>query len=120
MAKLFFKLNGVPDDEANEVRQLLEDADIHFYETSAGNWGVSLPAIWLSDESQLDRAQVLLDEYQHARQFRVREEAQQQPPETFLQRLLNAPLQVLAYGLLILAILYISIAPFLDAWSPKP
>lgn len=118
MAKLFFKLNGVPEDEAHEVRQLLEDAGIDFYETSAGNWGVSMAAIWLQDESQLDRAQGLLEEYQHARLFRVREEAQRHPPETFWQRLISAPLQVFAYGLLILAILYISVAPFLDAWSP--
>ncbi len=117
MSKLFFKLNGVPEDEADDVRGLLEDADIDFYETSAGNWGVSLAAIWLNDEAQLERAQSLLDEYQQARQFTAREQFQVQPPETFLQRLWRYPIHILAYCLLILAILYISIAPFLNAWS---
>lgn len=117
MAKLLFKLNGVPDDEANDVRCLLEEAGIEFYETTAGNWGVSLAAIWLSDESQLERAQLLLEEYQHARQFSAQEQSSHQPVESFLQRFLKYPMQVLAYCLLALAILYISVAPFINAWS---
>lgn len=117
MAKLFFKLNGVPEDEADDVRALLSDADIEFYETSAGNWGVSLAAIWLNDEAQLERAKSLLDEYQQARLFNAREQLNEQPPETFLQRLWRYPMHILAYCVLILVILYISIAPFLNAWS---
>ncbi len=117
MAKLLFKLNGVPDDEADDIRCLLEEAGIECYETTAGNWGVSLAAIWLSDESQLDRAQLLLEEYQHARQFSAQEQNGDQPLESFLQRFLKYPTQVLAYCLLALAVLYISIAPFITAWS---
>ncbi len=117
MAKLLFKLNGVPEDEADDVRALLTDADIAFYETTAGNWGVSLAAIWLNDETQLAQAQSLLDEYQQARLFAAREQLQAKPPETFMQRLWRYPVHILAYCLLIMAILYISIAPFLNAWS---
>lgn len=38
-AKILFRLSGVPDDEADDVRMLLTDNAIDFYETSAGNWG---------------------------------------------------------------------------------
>ena len=34
MAKLLFKLNSVPDDEAEEIRALLAEAEINFYETT--------------------------------------------------------------------------------------
>ena len=47
MALLLFRLRNVPDDEADEVRHLLNENSIEFYETSAGNWGISMPAIWL-------------------------------------------------------------------------
>jgi hypothetical protein len=39
MAKILFRLNGVSDEEANDVRELLANHAIDFYETSAGNWG---------------------------------------------------------------------------------
>ena len=65
MAKILFRLNGVPDDETNDVRELLTNNAIDFYETSSGNWGVSMPAIWLSDDDQFEKAKALLDAYQY-------------------------------------------------------
>ena len=38
MSKLLFKLRNVPDDEALEVRELLELNDIDYFETTPGNW----------------------------------------------------------------------------------
>ena len=35
MAVLFFNLRGVPQDEADDVRELLQQHDIGFYETDA-------------------------------------------------------------------------------------
>ena len=64
MAVLFFNLRGVPNDEADDVRALLDAHDIAFYETDAGNWGMSLPAIWLYQAEDLEIAQPLFDEYQ--------------------------------------------------------
>ena len=55
-----FPLNGVPDDEAEDVRALLKAGDVAFHETSAGNWGISSAAIWLSDDSRLEEARALL------------------------------------------------------------
>jgi hypothetical protein len=73
MAILLFSLRGVPEDEAYEVRELLHTQQIDFYETSAGNWGVSMPAIWLRDDRQLNQARQLLFDYQQQRQISQRQ-----------------------------------------------
>lgn len=67
MAILFFNLRGVPGDEAEDVRALLDANDIAFYETSAGFWGMSLPAIWLYHQEDLPLARNLFDDYQQQR-----------------------------------------------------
>jgi len=67
MAILFFSLRGVPADEIEDVRQLLADNDIDFYETSAGTWGTSLPAIWLYRAEDQPAASELFDRYQTQR-----------------------------------------------------
>jgi hypothetical protein len=36
MAKLLLNLRNVPDDEADDVRALLDEHDIAYYETSRG------------------------------------------------------------------------------------
>ena len=76
MANLLFKLNNVPDDEADDIRDLLEEGEIEFYETSSGNWGLSFAAIWLKDEQQLQAARQLIDQYQSQRYERVSQEHQ--------------------------------------------
>lgn len=113
MALLIFRLNGVDDDEAAEVRQLLHRHDLPCYETSAGRWGLSVAAIWLIDESRATEARQLLDAYARERQQRVRQDrlarvdAGQQP------RLGRSPWQALLILLAAAAILYLSLAPFL-------
>ena len=67
MTLLLFNLRGVPEDEADEVRELLTAQNIDFYETSAGNWGMSMPALWLRDAADLEKARNLLNAYQHQR-----------------------------------------------------
>lgn len=118
MAKLIFKLNSVSYDEADDIKNLLAENEIDFYESPAGNWGISMHALWLNDESQCTQAKQLIDEYQLKRSQRIRLETQQKIDkgefETFFQRLLNKPVQVIVYLAIILFILYISIMPFLE------
>ena len=73
MAELFFSLRGVPEDEAEQVRQLLEQHQIEFYETSACNWGISMPALWLIHAEQSAVAHELLNDYQQTRQIEQQE-----------------------------------------------
>lgn len=116
MAKLLFRLRNVPEDEAEEVRQLLEEHHIDTYETDAGNWGISLPAIWLESNEQFERAKALLDDYQTQRAVRVRAEYEQlrnqgQHP-SLLTTLREQPLKVVVYCAAIGVILYLSIGSF--------
>jgi len=113
-----FPLSNVPDDEAEDVRAVLKASEIDFYETAAGNWGISAPAIWLNDESQFTHARALIDDYQRERTLRVREEYAQQQREgrnrTIIDVIRENPLRFFAYVAVIVAILYFSTKPFLD------
>jgi len=115
------RLRGVHEDEARELRELLEANNIDFYETPAGNWGVSMPAIWLRDEDELARAKSLLNDYQQQRAVRVRNEYQQlkaaDQHSTFVRELKARPARVVAYLTIIAIILYFSTMPFIDIGS---
>ncbi len=108
MAAQLFNLRGVPDDEADAIRALLQDHAIDFYETPAGNWGISMPSIWINDESQLEQARVLIEQYQQ--QLINRDDA---PPRSLAAMIGEHPLRYLAYLALVVLLLYISISPFL-------
>ncbi|MCO6428895.1 DUF6164 family protein [Nitrosomonas communis] len=111
MSKLLFKLRNVPDDEVAEVRTLLNNHHIDYYETTAGNWGVSMPALWVKDEHQFQEAKKLLEEYQEARSIRVREEYARLKREgknkTVLDSMKENPVLFIAYILIVLALLYL-------------
>lgn len=116
MSVILFKLRNVPDDEAEEIRELLSSNNIEFYETPAGRWGISMEAIWLKDEALLEKAKSLIENYQAERYKKVRQEyeelKEQGEVETFIQRLSNRPLQTLFYVVFILIILYFVTMPF--------
>jgi sugar phosphate isomerase/epimerase len=115
MAVQLIVLRGVPEDEAEEIRALLADAGIDYYETPEGNWGVSLPAVWLKDQSQLERARELLSKYEAERAAKARSEYQRAGGwRGILQRLKEDPFRVLLYLALIVAVLYFSTMPFLS------
>ena len=117
MAKQLFILRGVPDDEADEIRALLTEQQIDFYETPAGSWGMSMPAFWVKDESQFDQAKQLLEEYQQQRQQQARAEyqslKQQGLHRTVFDLFKEQPLRYLLYLLFAAVLIYISVNPFL-------
>lgn len=117
MAKLLFKLKSVFDDEADEIRQLLSDNHIDFYESPAGNWGISVHAIWINNDSQYDQAKQLIDNYQQQRQARIQQEIAEQKArgefESLPQRIARRPVEFILAIAFIIFILYISIMPFL-------
>ncbi|WP_036187021.1 DUF6164 family protein [Marinimicrobium agarilyticum] len=123
MGALLFKLNQVPEDEAEEVRQLFEANDVPTYETHAGFWGLGVSAIWLADPEQLPEAKALLKKYQserqaHQRSLKAEREATGEQP-TFVKRALQTPVRFIAMILAIGVILALSILPFvglIGAW----
>ncbi len=117
MARLLFKLAQVPTDEAQDIRDLLEANNIHYYETDAGFFRVGLDAIWLPDGSQEEQARELILRYQQERR------AQQQATYAQLVKAGEMPgfwqnfrAQPLRYLLLLCAIIFvagITLVPFL-------
>ncbi len=117
MPHLLFKLNGVPEDEEIEVRRLLEENHIDYYETDAGMFGMSLAALWIRDDGEIERARELLEHYQHERYQKARDhyekQAQEGAVESMLQRALRHPIRTLIYLEIIIVVLYFSTVPFL-------
>lgn len=113
MAILLFSLRGVPEDEAFEVRELLHTHTIDFYETSAGNWGISMPALWLRNDAQFIQAQQLLNEYQQQRQITQRQlylqRKQAGTHKSLVEVIKEKPLLVSTYCLAMFLTLYVSI-----------
>lgn len=114
--RMVFRLNQVPEDEADDVRALLDAHGIEFFETTAGLLGLWTAGIWLRDPADYDRARALIDDYEHARAIRLRAEwrAQRRAGDrvTLLARLRAQPVTALVYAVAILAVLYLSIVPF--------
>ena len=116
MSHLIFKLNSVPDDEANDVRQLLDESEIAFYETDSGRWGLGYAAIWTKDKEVVELAKNLIEEYQMSRYQRVTEEHKkiEQAGEKIsrLTFFLTSPIR---FSLLIIfagALAYFTVIPF--------
>jgi len=121
MAELLFKLRNVPDDEAEDIRQLLGEHEIDFYETHAGGWGISMPGIWLHDDQRLQEAKALLATYQKERAVTSRAAYEQLKEagqhKTVVDKIIEHPFQFLILSMAALFILYISLRPFLGFGS---
>jgi hypothetical protein len=74
MSKLLLNLRHVPDDEADEIRALLDAQHIAFFETRPSRWGVSAGSIWITDDDAVPAAMQMMDDYQAQRLSRVRSE----------------------------------------------
>ena len=118
MAKLLFRMRDVPDDEAEEVRELLTQNEIPFFETFAGNWGISMPGLWLVDEQQFDEARALLDEYQEVRSTRVKSQYLKQREQgeirTFWESFRAEPVRFSVYLGLAALVLFLSLRFFVS------
>ncbi len=114
MAVLIFKLRYVPEDEAHEIRELLGDNNIDFYETTAGVFGISMPGLWLKNEEQLKKTRQLIDEYQQLRQERAREDYERGAARTFMDMFKEAPVRYISFVLGIILICYFMIFLFFN------
>jgi hypothetical protein len=117
MGALLLRLKNVPEDEYQEVCDLLNAHDLVYYETTSGFWGVGMAAIWLNDASQLTKAHELLNEYMQNRQMKMQadyEKAQQQgESRTLISTFAAQPVTFVLYVLGVVGILALSVLPFL-------
>lgn len=72
MSRLLLNLRNVPDDEADEVRALLRESGLSFYETRPSMFGISAGGLWLREDGDAERAGRLLAEYQARRAAHAR------------------------------------------------
>lgn len=118
MAKLVFSLRNVPDDEAEAIRTLLSRHGLEFYETSAGSWGISTPAIWLRHDDDLAHARTLIEAYQQRRSTEQRAQYHSLRAmgqhRTLLDVLKENPTRVILYVAFVLFLLYVSLVPFFE------
>ncbi|GGN36466.1 MULTISPECIES: DUF6164 family protein [Marinomonas] len=112
MATLVFRLKYVPDEEADDIRQLLADHDIDFYETSAGRWQVSMAGLWVKDKEQAEKALALIQEDQMARAQTMRPISVGQWVLGYLQHARQSPAEAFFTLIAIMLILGLSIVPF--------
>ena len=121
MAKLLFKLNGVSEEEANEIRELLDEHNVDYYETNAGRWGISLAAVWVRNNNQFEAARELILTSQQQRQINLRAEFEEKLANgdipDWRQRLWERPMDFIAVGAAIAFILGIMLWPFLTIFE---
>jgi hypothetical protein len=112
-----FNLRNVPDDEAEDIRQLLTTHHIDHYETPAGRWGMSSPALWITDDAQREHVVELIAQYQRQRALDARqlyETQRAQGQHLTLWGLVKLhPLRYIAALLAIAIIMLVSLGPFL-------
>lgn len=118
MSVLLFKLYNVPEDEAEDVRQLLSEQGFQTYETQAGFFGLGVAAIWLQDKTQLESARKVIDRYQVQRSTDQRERYAQLKASgrapTISQKMVENPLRFVATVVIIIIVALVSLVPL---WS---
>ena len=110
-------MRHVPEDEARDVRDLLQKNNIEFFETFSGNWSISIPAIWVSRDDQYTEARKIIDLYQTERANKAKKElldheikgVKLRVSDVFIQK----PLRFIFSLLAIIIVLYISLRFFL-------
>lgn len=109
MSKLLLNLRNVPDDEADDVRALLDAKRIAFHETKPNAWGISAGGLWVTEDADFAEAKRAFDDYGQQRSVRVRAEyaaaKRAGTAETFVGMLRADPLRVVMTLLGILLVL---------------
>ena len=118
MAKLLLNLRSVPEDEADDVRAMLREHRIEFYETEANRWGLTAGGIWLRHDEDKSHAKDLMADYQARRFAEARAEHERQKREGTAPStwglLRRDPAKYLLYLALVGVIIYFSVMPFLN------
>ncbi|MEP6880839.1 MAG: DUF6164 family protein [Dokdonella sp.] len=119
MAVLLLNLRDVPDDEAAEIREMLDQDRIAFYETEPNRWGISAGAIWIKEDSQAERAKDLMAGYQAGRKSRAQAEYEtarhEGNLETFWSQMRSQPLKLVMILFGVAIFVALSLWPFLLA-----
>ncbi len=118
MGKRLMSLRNVGDDEADDIRHLLEVNGVEYYETPGSHWGISVPVIWIYDETEYEHAISLLEHYQSNRSKEqkahyqdIKDKGEQ---HTLWQEVRQNPSRFTLYLICAMLVLYLSIMPFFE------
>ena len=115
MSKLLLNLHNVPDDEADDVRAMLDAKRIAYYETPPSFWGISAGGIWVTEDADFADAKRAFDDYEQQRSVRARAEyaaaKRAGTTETFVSMLRADPMRVVLALLGILLALGLAALP---------
>ena len=116
MNTILFRLGDVPEDEADDIRALLDQNEIDWFETAPRMFGLSPPSIWLRNKGQLEQARELINHYQAERFKHMRDEYEQASlagtVPTLLDKLAADPFRFLIYLGIVAIILFFTVMPF--------
>ena len=116
MSTLVFKMRNVPEDEARDVQELLSTHHIEFYETTAGNWGIAMPGLWVDDQD-VQRSRELIDDYQRQRSAEHRKQYEEAAARgenpAWYELFLSRPWATAGTVLFCLFIIYALLSPFI-------
>ncbi len=117
MSHLLLNLYLVPDDEAEDVRKLLDEHHIPWYETQPSRWGISHGGIWVTEDRDIPEATRLFNIYQTERSARARAEyaagRKAGTVPTFWTYLRRNPMYVI---ITILAAIFVLVVAALPVW----
>lgn len=117
MAIMLMNLRQVPEDELVEILRLLDEHEVDYYQTSAGAFGISLPGLWLRDETRADEVKALLEAYAEERREQARKaqalEIELRGKRTVFDIFRESPTKFSLRILVILFLLWLSVRPFL-------
>ena len=106
MTVKLFSLSGVPDDEANDIRELLENHKIVYYEIRQ----TSSPAIWLRTNKHEQKARELIDDYQKERASNARMAYENSTPKSFIQRFMEDKYSYVFLLFILLVVVYLFVS----------
>lgn len=116
MAVKLTSLRNMPDDEIADIRTLLEENRLDFYETPGGLMGLGSPVLWLKQSDDLATAKALLSDYNEERSKRVRAEYEAAKARgevrTVLDELRDNPFRFITYMAFAVFLVWITLWPF--------
>lgn len=99
------------------MRALLDEHDLAWFETTAGNWGIAMPALWVEHDADKARARALIDDYQQRRAQQQREAHERQraagEAPSLLSRWRERPVAVASIFAFCAFLIYVMTVPFL-------
>ncbi len=110
MSIRIMNLRGVPEDELEEVIDLLDAEEIPYYSTPDSVFKLTSPGLWVHDAETAERAKAVLKTYQEERARNAQANRQR---VSMFDAILQHPVKFFGSILISALIIYLLLAPFI-------